>query len=235
MKSPIAFVAGATGLTGRHVVAALAAREGVRVVAHVRPDSSRLDSWRSRFGELGAEVDTTAWTLEALTARFEELSPAHVFALLGTTRARGKRGSDSAVADTYDAVDYGLSVMLIRAAKAAGITPRFVYLSSMGVKPGTRNAYLNARARVEQELTESGLPHVIARPSFIIGERDHHRPGEAVGATVVDGLLKGVGFLGARRLRDRYRSTTGARLAAALVRLAFDASKQGVFLSDALQ
>ena len=52
----VAFVAGATGYTGVQVVRQLAALERtppLRVVAHVRPDSTRLAEWRTRFeGEL---------------------------------------------------------------------------------------------------------------------------------------------------------------------------------------
>ena len=51
----IAFVAGATGYTGREVVRVLLER-GVRTVAHVRPDSPHVDEWRSRFEAQGAAV-----------------------------------------------------------------------------------------------------------------------------------------------------------------------------------
>ena len=61
-------VAGATGLTGREVVAQLRQR-GVPTVAHVRPDSPRLDEWRARFEALGATVDTTPWAPDPLTRR----------------------------------------------------------------------------------------------------------------------------------------------------------------------
>src|SRR5215217_2597869 len=83
-----AFVAGATGYTGREVVRALVAR-GVRAVAHVRPDSPRLAEWRERFGEVGADVDATPWEEPAIRAALARWRPTHVFALLGTTRERG--------------------------------------------------------------------------------------------------------------------------------------------------
>ena len=56
----IAFVAGATGYTGREVVRLLSGR-GVRTVAHVRPDSPRVEEWRRRFETEGAAVDVTPW------------------------------------------------------------------------------------------------------------------------------------------------------------------------------
>jgi len=219
-----AFVAGATGLTGRAVVEQLRER-GVETIAHVRPDSSKLEAWRERFTALGAEVDTTAWDEAAMTDTLRERAPTHVFALLGTTRARAKRASREgrdASAETYEAVDYGLTALLRRAAEASGHRSRFVYLSAMGVRASTRNPYMAARARIEAELRAGELPYTIARPSFILGDRDQPRRGETVGAAAVDGALGVLGALGARRLRDRYRSITGDDLAAALVRLALD-------------
>ena len=233
-----AFVAGATGLTGRSVVASLR-RRGAAVAAHVRPDSPRLDAWRTRFEALGAEVDTSAWAEAAMRETLRHREVTHVFALLGTTRARARRveraGGDPAK-ETYEAVDYGLTAVLRRAAEGSGARPRFVYLSSMGVRDGTRNAYLAARARLERELRAGSLPYTIVRPSFIVGERDEVRAGEAVGAALGDGLLALLGASGARRLRDRYRSIRAEDLAEALVRLALDpAAADRVVAADELR
>lgn len=226
----IAFVAGATGLTGRFVVESLA-RRGAVAVAHVRPDSPLLAEHRARFEALGARVDVTPWDEEAMTATLERWQPRAVFGLLGTTRGRarraGREGRDPA-AESYDAVDYGLTALLLRAARRLEPPPRFVYLSSTGVTEGTANAYLAARARLERELRESGLPHVIARPSFIVGEREPERRWEGVAARLGDGALAVAGALGAARFRDRYRSIDAATLAGALVGLALEAPGEPV-------
>ena len=55
---------GATGLTGRSVVAVLRER-GIETLAHVRPDSPDLERWRSQFGALGA--DMSYWPFTGLT------------------------------------------------------------------------------------------------------------------------------------------------------------------------
>ena len=222
---PLAFVAGATGFTGREVARGLAAR-GIKTVAHARPDSPRLEEWRERFAQMGAETDATAWDEAALTGTFSRLRPDLVFALLGTTRARMKnaarRSADPKTQD-YTTVDYGLTAMLIRAAKHCGSSPRFVYLSAAGVTPKPGSAYYRARGQAEELLRSSGLPYVIARPSFIVGPgRDDRRPGERLGAAMIDGLLDFAALLGAKRFRDRYASTTNVVLAGALVRLALD-------------
>lgn len=231
-----AFVAGATGLTGREVVRQLTSRS-VRTIAHVRPDSARVGEWRERFAECGALVDTTAWQEAALSARLQALAPEVVFALLGTTRARGKQAErERGQRDTYESVDYGLTALLLRAALRTASRPRFVYLSALGVSDDARGGYYHARAKVERELRASGLPFTIVRPSFIVGERDESRPGERIGSTLADAALSVASSLGAKRLRQRYHSISGRELAARLVELAYDpAAENRVVEADELR
>lgn len=212
-----AFVLGATGFVGREVVRQLCVR-GTKTVAHVRPDSSKLAEWRSRFAELGADVDTTAWDAAALAARIRELAPQQLYILIGTTRAKAK--SDRVQGDIYEAVDLGLTTLAVDAARASETQPRIVYLSSVGADANARSAYLRARGKAEDVVKTSGLPWVIARPSLITGERDEGRLGERAASVVGDGVLAVVGVLGGKHLRDRYRSTTPDVLASALIRIA---------------
>ncbi|HTE55776.1 MAG TPA: NAD(P)H-binding protein [Kofleriaceae bacterium] len=223
------FVVGATGFTGREVVRVLAGR-GEPVVAHVRSDSSRADEWRQRFTSMSAEVDDTAWEVEAMTATLRRLAPSLVFALLGTTRKRA-RGEGMSRVEAYQRVDVGLTLLLLDAVRAAGLHPRFVYLSSVGTSERSGSAYLKTRAQVEAALRASGVPFTIARPSFISGSlRDDGRPFERAGAVVADGIMAAIGVLGARRLRAKYRPTTASALAQALVRAAFDPTAEGQVL-----
>lgn len=233
-----AFVAGATGYVGREVVRQLGAA-GLRPIAHVRPDSPRLAEWRARLEALGASVDATPWAENALAGTLARGRPPAIFALLGTTRRRG-----AATGDTYESVDYGLTALLRhaagRAVDAGAPPPRFVYLSALGARAGSRNPYLAVRGRLEAELAEGHLPYVVARPSFITGpDRDESRPAERLVAAAVDTLaapVRWLGGAGGRRLADRYRSTTAAELATALVRLAADPAVVGrVLEGDALR
>ncbi len=219
---PVAWVAGATGYTGQAVVSALLERSIV-AYAHVRPDSPRKAYWRTEFVQRGAEVDSTPWDEAALTGRLRDLGVTQVYALLGTTKRRAKQAQQAGDAPAdYEAVDYGLTVQLLRAAAACGVS-RFIYLSSAGVGPSARGAYLQVRHRVEVELQQSGVAYTIARPSFITGpDREESRPLERIGAVVSDGLLGVASVFGGRKLRARYRSTSATVLGQALVRLACD-------------
>lgn len=211
------FVGGATGLTGRAVVSKLVER-GAEVIAHVRPDSGQRAAWTERFEAAGATVDHTPWTAEAMANRFFELKPNCAFGLLGTTRSRMKSDGGS-----YQTVDYGMTAMLIDAAAAMPTSCRFIYLSAVGA-PNGKGAYIRARADVEARLNASGLPFGIARPSFILGDRDTHRVGEAIGAAATNGVLSLARLVGARKLAGRYHSIPATELAEALVEMALNPS-----------
>lgn len=224
---PADWVAGATGFVGRNVVAQLLAR-GRRAVAHVRPDSSQLAQWQERFAASGAEVDPTPWELDALARRFAELRPSCLFLCIGTTQKRAR--ADKLDGNPYELIDYGLTKLAVDAAVQAHaadpeVSPRVVYLSSIGAAVDARSAYLSWRGRAEEVVKQSGLPWMIARPSIITesasgdGARDDRRPAERAAAVVGDAALALLGGLGARKLRARYRSTTPDVLAAALIRL----------------
>jgi NADH dehydrogenase len=214
-----AFVTGATGFTGKALVADLVQR-GITAIAHVRPDSRDLAKWQAYFASVGARVDTTPWDRAALAETLRTLDVSLAFCCVGTTRARMK--SDGESANSYEAVDYALPKMLAEASADAGCVTRVVYLSSLGAGPSAQGAYLQWRWKAEEAVRAAGVPFTIARPSIITGQRDVQRPSEAFAGTALDGVLSALGALGAKTLRDRYKSTTDARLAGALVRLALD-------------
>lgn len=214
-----AFVAGATGYTGRNLVEHLG-RAGHTVMAHVRPGSRSLRALASRFEAAGAVIDGTPWVRGELMATLAAFAPTHVFALLGTTAARQRSTEPDA---TYERVDRDLTLLLHGAAEDCGRSPVFVYLSSIGADAPRANRYLQARRAVEAALAKGSIPWVVARPSFITGpDRPEDRPAERFGAAAADLALGALGLFGATRLRDRYASLTGAELARALAALAED-------------
>ena len=211
------FVAGATGYTGREVVR-LAVTLGARTLAHVRPDSPKREEWLKTFADMGAEVDCTPWDRLAMTRRLTELEPTHVYALLGTTRKRAAEARKQGIDASYHAVDHGLTALLLGSALDVAPAPRFIYLSSMGAGGSSRSRYMQARTACETDIRKSGLPYTIVRPSFIVGpDRDAPRPGERIGAGLIDGALNVAAWMGARRFSSRYRSISNTALARALI------------------
>jgi len=225
---PVAFVAGATGYTGRAVVASLVAA-GVRTVAHLRPGSSGADRWRSRFGALGAVVDESPWEPAAMAATLAGLLPDHVFALLGTTR---RRAAAEGIDDAYERIDYGLTAMLRDVAVACGSLPRFTYLSAIGADERSGNKYVAVRGRMERELREGPLPWLVAQPAFVSGsDRDDSRPMERFYAITLDAALGALALVGLGRVREAYGSLTGEQLGRGLVTLAL-ADRHGRVRAD---
>lgn len=231
MTAP-ALVLGATGFVGQEVARQLAVR-ATPVTAHVRPDSRALAAWQGKLTALGASVDTTAWATGAMTGMIRALAPAQIYICIGTTRSRGK--ADAIAGDIYEAIDYGLTKIAVDAAGASGVRPRIVYLSSLGANASSSSSYIRARGRAEDAVRGAGLPWIIARPAIITGDRSETRFGERTAAIVGDGLLAVVGLVGARALRNRYRSTTPDVLAAALIRLGEDPGHDLVADGDALR
>lgn len=232
MSAPVAFIAGATGYTGSHLVDVLRER-GWEVYAHVRPDSSSLETWRARFEAAGAHVDTTPWNDDAMQQAFARIQPTHVFGLLGTTRSRAK-GPASAVEDTYHAVDYGLTAIVRRATEHAAPHARFIYLSSIGVTPTSTNPYLKARALLEGELHAGPLDWVIIRPAMIHGaDRPEHRLGEQISNTLISGALGLVGIF-SPKTKSTYQTRDGRLLAEGIADAAERAPKGSILAGDGL-
>ncbi|MDF1664272.1 MAG: NAD(P)H-binding protein [Planctomycetota bacterium] len=233
----IAYVAGATGYTGQAVLAELKARS-IQTIAHIRPNSPRLEQWRPRLEEMGITLDSSEWNKEAMEKSLERHKPTLIFSLLGTTKARmkqtAKNGGDKEK-QSYQWVDYSLPKMLLDAALAKSPEARFLFLSSAGVKANSGMEYLELRWQLEQDIQKSGIDFTIARPSFITGaNREEDRPGERFAATVVDGALGLVALFGAKKLKERYRSVTNEELAKGLVSQALSeaSSKKILELDD---
>ena len=220
-------MAGATGYTGQQVVRILA-EQGIEVVAHVRPDSGSLEKWRTLFEGQGATVDTTAWEQGAMTAMLSERRPDLVYCLIGTTRARDRQTEADA---GYEAIDFGLTDLLVGACAAGSPEARFVYLSAMGVKPNSGSAYYQARWKAEESVRHSGLRHIIARPGLITGpDRDESRPLERAAGVVSGAIFKGLSAVGADSLHERYAPTDAVELGTALVRRALEATDDHIVL-----
>jgi uncharacterized protein YbjT (DUF2867 family) len=146
---PTAFVAGATGYTGRALM---------ELFANEKSDWKPRPHARSA-GKLADAVVCDPRDVKALTDGMRGCDA--VVQLIGTVKARFAEGD-------YDDIDYGTTVALGEAAKAAGV-PRLLLLSSVGAgKP--RGKYLQVKRKTEEWVERSGLEYTLVRPSFIVGE-----------------------------------------------------------------
>lgn len=210
-------VLGASGYVGQALVQELR-RRGHPTVAHVRFDSPRLEHWRAQFAALGAEMVSTAWDSGQFAALLREREFARVYLCLGTTLRRRLWKSKSSVENTYEAVDFGLSALVIDACVEAGVRPRIVLLSAAGARTTARSPYLAVRGKLEAHLQASGIDFTIARPAFITGPgRAEFRPLERLGAALFDMALLWCAVLGMQIMRERYRAIGATELAKALV------------------
>lgn len=148
-------VAGATGFVGGHVVHAIRAQgDDVRVLAR-RPGSKaarKLESWGCEI----AQGDMT--DAESLRRAAEGCNAVvHLVALLLGSPEDFRRVMEQGTRD------------LVAAAQEAGVT-RFVLMSANGAVEGRDlSPYFAAKLEEEQAVSESGIDHVIFRPSFVFG------------------------------------------------------------------
>lgn len=198
MKPRRLFIAGATGAVGR-VLVPLAERHGVSVVPHVRPKSA---STLAHPAKAALELDDAA----ALTKAMEGCST--VVQLIGTMKKRFASG------DTYESSDIGTTRSLVAAAKQAGVD-HLVLLSSVGAgRPF--GAYLQAKAKAEALVRESGLDFTVLRPSAFEDREGQSMPG-ARSITSLLGLTK-------------YQPITLLELASALLQVSKERAPLGVAL-----
>jgi len=148
-------VTGPTGFIGPHVVHALRAREiPVRALVRDRKRAGRLAAWGA---DLVVGDVTDADSLRAATAGVEDVI--HLVAIIKGGRADFERVMSQGTRD------------LVAAARAAGVR-RFVLASALGLNEQTKDAvpYYAAKWEMERAVKESGLDHVILRPSFVFGK-----------------------------------------------------------------
>jgi uncharacterized protein YbjT (DUF2867 family) len=145
-------VTGATGFVGGHVVHALRARDvPVRALVRDPRKGSRLEAWGVdlREGDI-----TNPGALHDAVADCDAV--VHLAAII-----RGKP-------EDFERVMTRGTRELVSAARAAGVR-RFVLASALGVDEETKDAvpYYRAKWAMEEAVRDSGLEHVIFRPSFV--------------------------------------------------------------------
>jgi len=147
-------VTGGTGFVGPHVVHALRARElDVRALVRKPDRATRLTAW----GVEPATGDVTSYA--SLRAACEGVDTVvHLVAII-----RGKP------ADFERVMSQGTR-NVVAAAQDAGVR-RFVLSSALGLDERSKDAvpYFGSKWEMERAVRDSGLDHVIFRPSFVFG------------------------------------------------------------------
>ena len=148
-------VTGGTGFIGHHVVHALRARElPVRALVRDPRRASRLATWGA---ELVAGDVTDAASLRAACEGADAV--VHLVSIIKGSRSEFDRIMSQGTRD------------LVAAAQEAGVR-RLVLTSALGLDERSRDAvpYYGAKWEMERAVKESGLEHVILRPSFVFGK-----------------------------------------------------------------
>jgi uncharacterized protein YbjT (DUF2867 family) len=180
----VVWVAGATGLTGRALVGQLLNDPQVRqVVALVRRPGSLLVQGAARPDSKLIECVVDYADLEA--GLHAVPAPAVLYICLGTTiRTAGSQAA-------FRKVDFDAVLAAARVAQARGVHHVGV-VSALGADPASRVFYSRVKGEMEAALTAMNLPSLhIVRPSFLLGERQERRIGEALGIAAVQ-LLRPV-------------------------------------------
>jgi len=201
MTSRTALIVGATGLVGNHCLdLLLAAPHYGRVVVLTRRTLG--------LGGTGAaaKVSEQVVDFDRLAEHPDALRCDDVYCCLGTTRKIA--GSNEA----FRKVDHDYVVEVARLAKERG-AQRFALVSSVGADARSRNFYLRVKGDTERDVEALGYGVLqIFRPSFLVGKRNIHRPGEAVAGVVSRGMASAL--LGPLR---KYRPIDASTVAAAMV------------------
>jgi uncharacterized protein YbjT (DUF2867 family) len=204
-------VAGATGLVGREIVKALNERPSAKITVLVR-----------RPGALGAAAG------RALEVEFDYDNPKHMDRIGGDIPcdvllcALGTTMKIAGSVEAFRAVDLDYPSRLFGRLRELPNRPMVGVVSSIGAgKP--KGLYLRTKADMEGRLVESGLPHLIVRPSLLLGDRDKIRLGEwALAALLKPCRAMLEMFAPQSRLLWRYAPIEASAVAAAMVKICVD-------------
>lgn len=205
-------VAGATGLVGREIIRLLDQRTEVEFTALVRREGVLLGE-AGRVKEARFDFDDPA----AYQRIGTEIPCDVLLCALGTTIKTA--GSQEA----FRKVDLDYPSRLMARAAQLDPKPTFGIVSSAGAaKP--KGFYLQTKAAMEKALVDSGLPHVIVRPSLLLGDRDEFRLGERLATVLVAKPYLGFIKIAAPQSRWlwKYAPIHASQVAAALVRTCVD-------------
>jgi uncharacterized protein YbjT (DUF2867 family) len=155
-------VAGGTGFIGHQVVDRLL-EDGQDTVVVTSRDPEHRDLWDGRV----TMVQAFAGDPVSLGKAFM-----HADVVVQAIQFPNHPVEDPAKGRTYMEVDGKGTAAAARTAKKLGVR-RFVYLSGAGAGQGRPQPWFRAKDMAEEAIRETGMEHVILRPSWIYGPGDH--------------------------------------------------------------
>jgi uncharacterized protein YbjT (DUF2867 family) len=161
----IVAVAGGSGFIGRAIVRRLAHDPDAAVRVLTR-DPQRA---RARFSGDAPNIEFVAADVTQ-GARLAE-AVAGAAAIVNAAQFDGYPIENPARGLTFERVDYGGTVKLIAAARAAG-TGRFIYISGAAADQRSAIGAFRWKGRAERAIREAGIEFTIFRPSLVYGSED---------------------------------------------------------------
>lgn len=185
-------VIGATGLVGKEIVRQLLADSSVSSVTAL----TRRPIERSAGDE---KLRNEVVDFDKLSDHADVFSVDQIFCALGTTIKQA--GSQ----DAFRHIDHDIPLAAATLGAREGVKD-FLLVSALGASAASRVFYNRVKGELEDALRTMGFRSLtIARPSLLVGERDHPRLVEQIGARL--------GWL----VPGRYKPVRATRVAAALV------------------
>ena len=215
MNKKTAIIAGATGLTGGHLLRFLLEDpeiEQVKVIGRKKPE---LTHPKIKF------LSTDFSNIEQIN---KFIQGDQCFCCLGTTIK--KAGSKEA----FKKVDLEVPVLMAKIATENNV-PVFGVVSSLGAKATSSNFYLRTKGQMEEEILQLSFENIIiARPSLLLGKRKEFRFGEEAGKLVMKALS--LLFIGPLR---KYRAIEAETVSRAIYLLVKNNPGKEIFDSQELE
>ncbi len=215
-RTRTALIAGASGLVGSHLL---------RMLLQSDRYSQVISVGRRELAIIHPKLDQQIVDFDSLQKSASELAADDVFCCLGTTiKKAGSKEAFYKVDHTY--VTQLAEVTLRRNAN------QFLVVSAMGADAKSRIFYNKMKGEMERDVRALGFQSLhIFHPSLLLGEREEHRTGEAIGAKI----MKPLTFLMLGPLR-KYRPIQAETVANAMLRVAAQDQKgTKVYPSDEIE
>lgn len=215
MEQKTAIILGATGLTGNLLLKKLIADENYTAI--------KLFS-RKLSGFTSPKIKEFIVDMLKLEQYAKDFAGDVVYCCIGTTAAKTKDKS------LYKAIDFGIPVAAAKLTKENNI-PTFIAISALGANAKSKVFYNRTKGKMEEAVLNEKIPNThILRPSLIVGNRNENRPGEKIGAFVLN--ITNVFLVGKFK---KYRSIEAECIANAMYKLAEGKHNNQIVESDKIQ